>query len=136
MPRKVTKPKRPVGNPVKPIDWNRVEKAAIAGCNGAEIAATMGIHPDTLYQRCEQEHGTNWSAWLTEKKSIGDNLLRECQFQKALEKDNTMLIWLGKHRLNQKEHDQSQDAAVAERLDKILEAMMQKKASLSSDDPI
>ena len=59
---------------------------------------------------------------FTAKKAHGDGLLHAAQFSKAYkEKNSTMLIWLGKQRLNQKDNDQvftNQTAKLAEEISK------------------
>jgi hypothetical protein len=85
------------------IDLERVERLLIFGCKGSEIAAAIGVHPDTLYRRIVDECGINFSTFAAQKKEKGDTLLKEAQFLKAIDGDNTMLIWLGKHRLGQTE---------------------------------
>jgi hypothetical protein len=103
MPRAPKAIKRPVGNPQKAIDWDVVDDYLISGLLGSKIADALGIHPDTLYQRCEIEKGTNWSAYLQQKRMKGDGLLHKAQFSKALEGDTSLLIFLGKVRLEQRE---------------------------------
>jgi hypothetical protein len=98
-----------MSRPEKPIDWKVVDQLLMAGCLGTEIAANFDMHPDTFYNRVEQQYGMGFTAYCSEKRSKGDSLLRAKQFEKALEKDNTMLIWLGKQRLQQKEPE-SRDA--------------------------
>ncbi len=93
-----------IGRPKADIDWNKVNKLLEAGCSGAEIAANFGINPATLYDRCQTDNGKMFSEYSQEKQSKGDSLLRKAQFDKALSGDNTMLVWLGKNRLNQREN--------------------------------
>ena len=93
---------------VKPVDWEKVDNMLIAGCNGVECAAAIGLHPDTLYDKCRDEKGTVWTLYLQEKRSHGDGMLRAAQYQKAIkEKNSTKLIWLGKQRLNQNDGEQT-----------------------------
>lgn len=91
----------------KDIDWEKVDNMLIAGANGTQVAASIGIHHDTLYDRCAQEKQVSFSSYSQEKRAKGDTLLHAAQFQKAVkEKNPTMMIWLGKQRLNQREnHD-------------------------------
>jgi len=93
--------------PLKEIDWKKADELMLAGCPGTEIAGFFGIHPDTFYKRVELEKGVGFSAYLQEKQSKGEALLRAQQYAKALgltDKGNdTLLIWLGKTRLKQKE---------------------------------
>ncbi len=37
------------------IDWKQVENLLMAGCSGVEIAASLGIHENTLYKRCKDD---------------------------------------------------------------------------------
>jgi len=90
---------------VKQVNWDLVDSMLVAGCLGTECAAAIGIHPQTLYDKCLAEKKTGWTEYLTAKRSHGDGLIRAAQFQKAYkDKNPTMLIWLGKQRLNQKEN--------------------------------
>lgn len=105
-----------MARPIKPLDWDRVEWLLKCGCTGVDIAAEFDMHPKTFYEKVSEEYKVCFTEFCALKRNQGDNLLREVQFQKALEKDNTMMIWLGKQRLGQKEnHD-----AVAPSNDKML----------------
>ena len=87
-----------------PIDWPKVEQYARAGCSGTSIASFIGVHHDTLYDRVKEKYGMPYSEFSLRMREKGDDLLRNAQMEKALEKDNTMLIWLGKQRLKQREN--------------------------------
>ena len=92
----------PCGRPKAIIDWEIVDKLLIAGCIGTEVAAHIGIHPETLYDNCERDKKTLFSAYSQEKRAKGHSLLRAAQFDEAIRKRNiTMLIWLGKNNLLQ-----------------------------------
>jgi len=99
--------KRGRGQPKANIDWKKVEDLLMAGCMGTGIAAYLGISPETLYDRCLIEKGKLFSHFSQEKKEKGDEILRAHQYAKALgltdKGDNTLLIWLGKTRLKQRE---------------------------------
>ena len=87
-----------------PISWDTVDKLLEAGCNGTEIAAYIGIHPDTLYRQTELEKKVNFSAYAAEKRAKGDSMLRAKQYESAIaDKNISMQIWLGKQRLEQKD---------------------------------
>ena len=104
------KKKKKTGPQSVKIDWKMVDENLEAGCNGTEIAAALGMHPDTFYNKVMSEKGAGFTAYAQEKRASGDKLLKKAQFDTALgrnkEADNTMLIWLGKQRLNQREPDQ------------------------------
>jgi hypothetical protein len=86
------------------IDWDFVGEYLMAGCSGVEVAAQLGIHENTLYQRCKSDLGIDFVAFKQEKQASGESLLRKVQFDAAIkDKDRAMLIWLGKQRLGQKE---------------------------------
>lgn len=90
------------------IDWKIVDELLEAGCEGTHVAAYYGIHPDTLYNRCKEEHGTDFSAYKAEKRAKGDIKLLKVQFEAAtIDKDKVMMIWLGKQRLGQKEKQET-----------------------------
>lgn len=83
------------------IDWDTVGKLLEAGCSGESIAAQLGIHRTTLYNRCKADLGLTFSTFSQQKKMLGDNLLRAKQYQTAMSGNVTMQIWLGKQRLGQ-----------------------------------
>lgn len=92
-----------MARPKAKIDWKKVDSMLMAGCTGTECAAFFGIHEDTLYRACERDQKKGFAAYSQEKRSKGDILLRQAQFDMALKKDRGMLIWLGKNRLGQKD---------------------------------
>tara|TARA_R100000664_G_scaffold31744_1_gene45692 strand:- start:71 stop:451 length:381 start_codon:yes stop_codon:yes gene_type:complete len=83
------------------IEWKKIENMAVAGCNGQQISAAMGIHYNTLARRCQEDNKCDFSEYLQTKKEKGNNLLKQKQFDLALKGDRGMLIWLGKNRLGQ-----------------------------------
>jgi hypothetical protein len=86
------------------IDWKQVENLLMAGCSGVEIAASLGIHENTLYKRCKDDLKVEFVAFSQQNKAKGDCLLKAKQFESAIKDKNTpMQIWLGKQRLGQKE---------------------------------
>lgn len=88
------------------IDWKVVDKLLQAECKGTEVAAYLGCHEDTLYNRCQDEKGMVFTAYSARMRSKGDSILRAKQHETALSGNVTMQIWLGKNRLGQKEtHD-------------------------------
>lgn len=90
--------------PEKPIDWERVDRLLEAGCLGTEIAPLFNLHHETFYDRVVKKYGIGFTEYMSQRRSAGDSLIREAQYKKAIKKqDNTMLIWLGKQRLGQKE---------------------------------
>jgi len=118
--------------PEIPVDWERVDELLNAGCMGTEIAAYYGMHPDTFYTKVEKKFNMGFTQYLQQKRSKGDALIREAQYKKALKKlDNTMLIWLGKQRLGQKET--ASEITISQEALKPFDAVMAQLSSLQSD---
>lgn len=99
-----------MNRPIIHIDWKVVDSMLEAGCLGTDIAQYFAMHPDTFYARTLKEKGMGFTAYSQQKRAKGESDLRLAQHLKALGKtkkgDNTLLIWLGKQRLNQKENAQ------------------------------
>jgi hypothetical protein len=117
-----------LSRPEIPIDWKKVDELLMAGCYGTEIAGYIGMHPETFYDRVLKKHGIGFTEYMQQKKSKGDSLLRAHQYAKALglttQGDNTLLIWLGKNRLGQKENHEEQKIT-SETVQKFAEIMEQ-----------
>lgn len=92
------------GRPYKPINWELVDELLEAGCPGSEIAPHFNMHHQTFLDRVVKEKGmlfTEYAAIMFEK---GNSHLRKAQHDKAISGDNTMMVWLGKNRLKQREN--------------------------------
>jgi len=92
-----------MSRPEKHIDWSAVDHLLMAGCLGTEIAAQFDMHQNTFYARVEEKYGMSFTHYCQEKRSKGDAMLRAKQYEKAMKGDNTMMVWLGKNRLKQKD---------------------------------
>ena len=97
-----TKKKSPTKQKI-PIDWREVDKYLIGGALGTQVAAALGVCPDTLYDRCVEDHKILFSEYSAKKRQKGDMMLHAKQFQVAMNGNVSMLIWLGKQRLGQRE---------------------------------
>lgn len=126
------------GRPEIEIDFKKVDELLIAGCSGVEVSAFLGIHHDTLYDRVEAKFGVSFSNYSASKRSKGDSMLRAVQFQKAMNKDNMMLIWLGKNRLKQKdkENDETDEQMLElkKKFDDFMGYLSSLQSPLSIDD--
>ena len=92
------------------IDWDIVDELLEADANGVQIAAVLGIHADTLYRHVLSGKKIDFAAYSQQKRAKGDAHLLNAQYRKALDgKDNNMLIWLGKNRLNQRDDPKDQE---------------------------
>jgi len=100
--------------PKKKLDWERVDELLEMGCLGTEIASHLNIHPNTFYEKVQEEQRVGFTEYSQQKKAKGNALLREAQFNLAVkDKDRAMLIWLGKQRLGQREPEPPEDKEIA-----------------------
>lgn len=125
-----------MGRPEADIHWKTVEDLLVSGCSGADIAGYLGMEPNTIYRRCEKDHGIPFSQYSRQFYAKGDSLLRAHQFAKALGKtnegDNTLLIWLGKTRLKQKE-EQSENVMDLNRVEAMMKQIDRLQQVFSSE---
>jgi hypothetical protein len=91
---------KPVGRPRIEIPLATVEQLAQLGCTNKEIAAQFGVSERTIEsRRQEPDFREAWDRGVAK----GNISLRRKQFAQAMAGDRTMLIWLGKQRLGQKD---------------------------------
>lgn len=120
--------------PEKEIDWELVDRKLIAGCIGTEIAPIFDLTPGRFYERVEEKFNTTFTEYRQQKRSIGDSNIREVQYNKAIEGDNSMLIWLGKNRLNQS--DSPQEISVNPQTIAKFNSLMNQLSSIQSSRQI
>lgn len=95
--------KEKTGRPPFAIDWVQVDKLIEGGSSGVQVASFLGVHYDTLYHAVEREFKKSYTEYSASKKEKGNASLLCKQYNVAMQGDKTMLIWLGKQRLGQKE---------------------------------
>jgi hypothetical protein len=83
------------------LDLTVIERAAGIGCTIDEIAAVMNVHRDTLYGRIAKEPEIGLA--IARGRDNGKATLRRLQWQAANDGNPTMLIWLGKQLLEQRD---------------------------------
>jgi hypothetical protein len=107
------------GHPRLVIDWALVERLAMIHCTAEEIAAAIDVNKDTLYT---EANAPQFLAAVARGRALGKESLRRAQFNVALgdpgfvgdpknkipprpprDPNPTMLIWLGKTVLDQRE---------------------------------
>jgi hypothetical protein len=92
-----------MGRPRKEIDFVQFEKLCGLQCTEPEICAFFGINTDTLCTRCKEQYGMTFKDVYAEKSQSGRIAIRRAQMQAALAGDKTMLVWLGKNMLGQRD---------------------------------
>lgn len=91
------------GRPLTEIDWEQVEEMCFIQCTGEEMAAILKISFDTLERAIQREHKMGFAEYYKIHASGGKKSLRRVQFDKAMDGNVPMLIWLGKQMLGQTE---------------------------------
>ena len=92
------------GPKVAEIDWEMVRNLLRIQCTGEEIAGVMGVSYDTLERACKRDQKMKFAEYSGQKRSEGKASLRRSQWKAATENLNpTMLVWLGKQMLGQRD---------------------------------
>lgn len=84
-----------MGRPCKSVDEKRVIELASKGMTIKEIAALEDVSYWTLHRR--------FAKACEKGAELCNGMLRAKQFERAMAGSDTMLIWLGKQRLGQKD---------------------------------
>ncbi len=81
--------------------FKNFERLCSIQCTLHEIAAFFDVDTNTIESRVRERYGKKFSEVFSEKKKLGHVSLRRKQYEKALDGNITMLIWLGKQYLAQ-----------------------------------
>ena len=92
-----------IGRPRIEIDWEQVDRMCGLHCTGEEQASVLGIDYDTLNRACKREHKKSFAEYFKQKSASGKMSLRRKQYTSAMSGNTTLLIWLGKNWLGQKD---------------------------------
>jgi hypothetical protein len=104
-----------VGRPLKKIDPEKVRELAIIGCTVPEIATMLGCDPQTIRNR--------FSAIVELGDVQGKIQIRRKQHVRAVKKgSDSMLQFLGKHRLGQTDRLEADLSLVDDHLDDAINA--------------
>lgn len=85
------------------IDGENFRKLCGIQCTLSEIASFFGCSEDTIERWCRRELKMNFADAFKKHSSPGKISLRRWQFRAAEAGNCTMLIWLGKQYLGQKD---------------------------------
>lgn len=101
MPPSPKKAKRPRGRPRAPIDWAYVDQLILSGCNGAQIAGALDMHPISFYKRFEEEKNEIFTNYQPIREKGGQAIILHKQMSVAKNGNVQMLMFLGKERCGQ-----------------------------------
>jgi len=93
-----------MARPLAIIDWKKVDQMCAMHCTGEEQAAVLNVDYDTLNAACKREQECCFSDYFKQKSSNGKMSLRRKQYTTAMDGNTTMLVWLGKNWLGQKDN--------------------------------
>lgn len=93
------------GNKKLKVDLDKAADLFSKWCPQTEVAAALGVSVDTLERRVWDAKKLKLAEFARECKEKGNIPLRAKQLEVALKGNVTMLIWLGKQRLDQREPD-------------------------------
>lgn len=127
MAEKPTVKKGAGGRPKKVIDYELVEKLAHIHCTQEEIAEVLGVSVKTLQRNKE------FCRIYKKGISSGKMSLRRQQWKAAERGNTTMLIWLGKQYLEQKD-DADMNALKKEELAMKKKEMEKESSGLATPD--
>lgn len=98
-----------MGRPRIEINWHEFEKLCAMQATLVEIAGWFGCSEDTIERRVKEEHGVTFAEHYRTKTSKGKISLRRKQLEVAMSGNTTMLIWLGKQMLGQRDRPEEID---------------------------
>ena len=102
MDDEIDKPERNLGGrPPKVINEEVLQRSASIGCTYAELAALQGMAMSTFWEHTERR--PELKTMIEEARDTGRGTLRRLQWQQAAAGNPTMLIWLGKQMLGQRD---------------------------------
>lgn len=131
-----------MARPRKELSWGDVDKLCGLQCTEEEIAQFLGVSSDTLARSCKRDQRMSFAEYFAQKRGLGRVSLRRAQWQAAQKGNPTLLIWLGKQYLNQRDrslHEHSgpdgkpiesfnKSTLTDEELDLKLTALLEKQA--------
>lgn len=85
------------------IDWEQFDKLCFIQCTLREIASWFDCSEDTIERRVTEEQGMRFAEYYDKKRGKGLVSLRRKQFDAALNGNTTLMIFLGKQYLGQKD---------------------------------
>lgn len=106
------------GRPRTPLNWDDIGRQCSLGMSASDIADIYGCSKETIYDRCKADLNITFTEFSREHKKKVDNMLLQTQLDKALvQKDNVMLLWLGKQRLGQSDNPKETEKAKSDYVD-------------------
>ena len=96
------------GRPRKELDFPQFEKLCAICATEEEIAHWFDMTVDTLSARCKENYGETFSEVYKKFSSEGKMSIRRKQIEVAMSGNVSMLIWVGKQTLGQKDRQETE----------------------------
>lgn len=93
-----------MARPRKELDMEALKRLCQIQCTQEEMAWFFGMSVDTIETRIKEQFDQSFSEFYKEHSAGGIISLRREQYKSAMRGNTTMLIWLGKQFLKQKEN--------------------------------
>src|SRR5574343_1385285 len=95
--------KKKIGRPDRFINWDKMDAALQFGARLIDIQGILDVSKNTVLRAIKLKHGLSFEDYRNLKMSTMRAKLLQKQFDVAMQGNVTMLIWLGKQHLDQKE---------------------------------
>ena len=103
------KKKKKMGRPKIEVDLSQLEAFCQVLCTQEEIALFLGCSIDTLNRRLKESVGKTFADFYKKHRTGGKMSLRRAQYKAAIDGNATMLIWMGKQNMGQKDKPDGDD---------------------------
>lgn len=124
------------GRPRIEIDWVQFDKLCSIQATEEEIADWFNCTVDTIDNHCKREYKIGFSEYYKKNSCKGKISLRRKQVEVALSGNVSMLIWLGKNILKQKDTEtDTSSKGEAKTIDEIAREYNEAKAKYGNSSP-
>ena len=96
------------GRPKKQIDQEVFEGLCEIQCTKDEMCSVFNCDEKTITRWCKDTYGEGFSDIYKKKSETGKTSLRRMQWKAAKGGNTTMLVWLGKQYLGQRDKKQTE----------------------------
>ncbi len=123
------------GRPRIELDKKQFETLCGFQCTLAEIASYFDVTEDSVIRWCKRTYKMSFSSVFEQKRGKGKVSLRRRQYQKAMDGDTAMLIFLGKNWLGQADRPELLGADTEAEAKQGHETLMKAIRNLKDDNP-
>ncbi len=123
------------GRPTIELDKKQFEALCGFQCTLAEIASHFDVTEKTVIAWCKRTYKDTFYSVFEQKRGKGKVSLRRRQYQKAMDGDTAMLIFLGKNWLGQADRPELLGADTEAEAKQGHETLMKAIRNLKDDNP-